>query len=127
MGTDFFGENRDSTAKHRAKKFFDMLSERRRKERVDQQELRKQQQTLREAQRKQYQAIKSSLREIREARVRPQPSPPEPPHQQEPVKPVSVDPVTQEFLRWVFNRDKEEDDTPYWVKRSPRLYGKGSK
>jgi hypothetical protein len=114
-------EMRVNSAKDRAKKFFDMLSERRRKSKREQKELRIRKEVLREAERNRYQAIKASLKEQKEPSVPTQPSPSEPPEQQEAVKPVSVDPATQGFLRWCFNKE-EKEELPPWKIRNPRLY-----
>jgi hypothetical protein len=37
-----------------------------------------------------------------------EPPPPEPPEQQDPVGPVSVDPATQDFLRWCRKKEEKE-------------------
>ena len=53
----------------------------------------------------------------------PVPRPPQP--KPEPPRPaVLPDPATQEFLRWCFSK-QEEEEIPPWVERCPRIYGRG--
>ena len=52
----------------------------------------------------------------------PRPPPSKPP---EPPRPaVEPNPATQEFLKWCFAKD-EEEEIPPWAERCPRLYGRG--
>jgi len=122
MKVSDFDETRVSSARHRAKKFFDMLSEQRRKEKREQGELRKSQEVLREAERTRYQAIKASLKELRKPSVPPQPPPPKPPEQQESAEPVSVDSAALDFWKWCVGKQEEKEELPPWKIRNTRLY-----
>ena len=52
----------------------------------------------------------------------PIPRPPQP--KPEPPRPtVAPDPATQEFLKWCFSKE-EEEELPYWAERCPRIYGR---
>ena len=123
MKVSDFDETRVSSARHRAKKFFDMLSEQRRKEKREQREWRKSQETLRQAEKNRYQAIKASIKELKKPSVSRQPQSPKPPEQQEPVtvKPVSVHPASLDFWRWCVGKE-EKEELPPWKIRNSRLY-----
>lgn len=114
-------ETRVNSARDRAKRFFNMLSEQRRKAKCEQKELRERQEILREAEQHRYKAIKASLKELKKPSVPPQPSPSEPPEQTEPIKPVSVDPATQDYLRWCRTKETKEEPPP-WRIRNTRIY-----
>jgi len=108
-------EKRVISAKDRAKKFFDGLSERRRKAKAD-----------KEREVKMSQELQQEIELRRQSVLQASPPPPRKTLASEHTKPqpppVEPDPTTQAFLRWCFRREEDDDDEPYWVKRNPRLY-----
>ena len=107
-------ETRVIAARDRAKKFFDMLSDRKRKAKADKEREVKSQEFQQEIELRRQSVLQASppppRKTLASEHTKPQPHPVEP------------DAATQAFLRWCF-RGEEDDDEPYWVKRNPRLYG----
>jgi len=118
-----FDDMRADKAKQRAKKFFDMLSEKRRKEKAEKRELRESKEILREVEKNRSEAIKASLRGLKKPSVVPQPpSPEQSPEAQEPVKTVTVDQASLDFWRWCVGKEEKEEEPPPWRVRNTRLY-----
>ena len=102
----------------RATKFFKMLSD----QRQITKELARKERKDKEAAEKRRKEMLADLQRQKEPVYRPprpslpSPKPPEPPR---PV--VTPNPATQAFMKWCFSKD-EEEETPPWVERSPRIY-----
>ena len=138
MEDEFLDENRDSKARNRAKKFFQMLTERRQKakeerdkERVRQRRedvLRKMQELQGETGARQ-QPVQEVLRPHPQLPPPPEPIVPDPPEltipepPKPPGRPAQPDPATVEFLKWCF-REREEEEEPSRYRRFPQIYRK---
>ena len=105
----------------RATKFFKMLSD----QRQITKELARKEQEDKEATAKRKKEILGDLQRRREASIRAsRPSLPPPKPSEPPPQPVAPNPATQEFLKWCFSKE-EEEEIPPWVERCPRIYGRG--
>jgi len=103
----------------RVKNFFKMLSDQRRITK----ELAMKEREDREAIAKRKKEMLGDLKRQKEPVYRPpQPSLLSPKPPESPPQPVKPHPATQEFLRWCFSKD-EEEEIPPWVERCPRIYG----
>ena len=105
----------------RVKNFFKMLSDQRRMTK----ELARKEREDKEAAVTRKKEILADLQRRREASIRAsRPSLPPPKPSEPPPQPVAPNPATQEFLKWCFAKE-EEEEIPPWVERCPRIYGRG--
>jgi len=142
MEDDFFDEDRESKARNRAKRFFQMLTERRQKakEERDKERVRQRREdVLTKMQELQGEtgARQQPFQQVLHQAVQPQPQSPPPPEPivpdppeltipeplKPPSRPVQPDPATVEFLRWCF-RQREEEEEPDRYRRFPQIYRK---
>jgi hypothetical protein len=136
MENDFCGENGESKAKHRAKKFFQMLTEQRRKAKEERD--REKQRQRREDVFRKMQELQGGTEVSKQPiqRVLHPPSTSEPMNlyppdstAQEPPKPsdkpAQLHPADLDFWRWAVGKG-EEEEPPAWTWRNRLLY-KGAK
>ncbi len=126
MGKRSDAETRANKAKHRATHFFQSISDKRRaaREAKVKEAKAKEEDRIRQEVDRQWQAYIATLPPTSIPRP-PQPALEPKVPKPTPGKPEPIDPATRDFLKWCFSKEEfEEDDTPYWAKRNPLLYGK---